>query len=167
MDRYALCKHGPRCSRRMASRRPCGFAHALHEVCVPDQVLHRRRWIDDSHLEKGHPGIDFFFGQRYTFAQHCRILLYVAHGGGGVDVPDWVNRYLWFIRHSMYQPRSETDLGLLREVQYLKNVMPSNCCIPDCDDALGLLGAWNPPFTYAVDGNDLTLQERLRSRTER
>ena len=87
VKRYCLCKYGPRCSRY--ARGECGFAHKLHEVCLPEQILYACRWVDDTHKERGHPGIDFFLGQKYTFAQHCRILLYVAHGD---DIPDWANR---------------------------------------------------------------------------
>ena len=137
--KYCLCKHGPRCSRYR--RGECGFAHDLQEVGIPDQVLHPRRWIDESHEQEGFSGIDFFLGQRYTFAQHCRILMYVAHCRD--DVPEWVNRYLWFMRHSLYQPRSEDDLGLYREVLQHASFMPHRSRIPDCADALGLLEHWN------------------------
>ena len=65
VKRYSLCKHGPRCSRY--ARGQCGFAHKLDEVCLPEQTLYAFRWVDDTHKEKGHPGIDFFLGQKYTY----------------------------------------------------------------------------------------------------
>ena len=162
VKRYSLCKHGPCCSRY--GRGQCGFAHKLDEVCLPEQTLYAFRWVDDTHKEKGHPGIDFFLGQTYTFAQHCRVLSYVARGD---HIPDWANRYLWFIGHPVYQPRSEMDLGLHREVcLHAKSVMPPGCGIPECVDAMELLQRWKAPFQYAVDAAGRTFKDRLRSRIE-
>ena len=90
-----------RCKYRL-----CGFTHSLEEESLPQEgVLHARRWNDESHVSRNPPGIEIFFGQQYTAAQHARIMKYVAYEC--CPLYQWVNLYLWFIEsHSrMVTPR--------------------------------------------------------------
>ena len=62
-------------------------------MTLPDEVWDRR-FEDDSDKKGGLAGIDIWFGQRYSLAQHSRVCSYVEYEGP--PFPDWVRMYLWF-----------------------------------------------------------------------
>ena len=112
MAKYALCKHGPHC--RAHKRERCGFAHSIAEVTLPDEVWNRR-FEDDSDKKGGLAGIDIWFGQRYSLAQHSRVCLYVECEGP--PFPDWVRMYLWFHDKVRDVPSVYEEFNLLTRIR--------------------------------------------------
>ena len=165
MKRYSLCKHGPYCSRNCNGC--CGFAHSISEIDIPgippsgNKILAPRRWVDQSHVSEGPPGIDYFFGQEYTTPQHERVLMYASRS---TYLPQWVNMYLWFVGHPHYQLQSSIDFGWLQNVsEKLRGRIPGG----DVELARGIedvLENWIPPFKYAEDFQGLTFPKRMLRR---
>ena len=162
MKRYSLCKHGPYCSRNC-----CGFAHSISEIDIPgippsgNKILAARRWVDESHVSEGPPGIDYFFGQEYTTPQHERVLMYASRS---TYLSQWVNMYLWFVGHPHYQLQSSIDFGWLLSVsEKLRGRIPGG----DVELVRGIedvLENWIPPFKYAEDFQGLTFPKRMLRR---
>ena len=155
MAKYALCKHGPHC--RAHKRERCGFAHSIAEVTLPDEVWDRR-FEDDSDKKGGLAGIDIWFGQRYSLAQHSRVCTYVEYEGP--PFPDWVRMYLWF--HDKVEDVDEVyeEFNLLHRIREDLLVRLGSMAVNAPNTVLDLRN-WNQPFKWAEDKYDCPFPEKL------
>ena len=143
------------------------YAHSLETLELPhksDYTL--QMWYDNSGERGGHPGIDIFYGQRYSEAQRARLKLYVHREGP--PYPDWVYMYMWFI--GVYAPYNRDvhpmyDFNLAkrvhRELYYLLNDYYKNQVSSSRLHPIRMLNVWSPPFDWACDATGMPFNVKL------
>ena len=155
MVMYALCKHGPNCQRHQRSK--CGFAHRINELSLPHEVF-PNRFVDESDVREGRAGIDVWFGQTYTLAQHSRLRLYIEHEEP--PFPDWLRMYLWFYGKEKDSPSKYEDFGLMERIR--DDLLPKwNRVRQRRPVAVSDLETWNAPFEWQADEYDEPFYKRL------
>ena len=153
--KYAVCKHG------QGHNAKCGFAHSLAEIGMPFK-MRQAMWYCRANESRGHAGIDMFFGQQYTAAQHDRVLQMI-NSEGLARIPKWARMFSYFVGYgSENEYVCDNDFGLYAQLKKNSELIFKkewSRIEPKVHD-----GTLEYPFPLALDEKQRTLAERMRVR---